>query len=80
MGVQQAWQLAEGGAAPFPDCGVCFERGRARLSAPGCGHALCVGCAVGLAASDARPPRCPFCRVEVFRWERTGGEEKRRRG
>ena len=59
----------------FPDCGVCFERGKAKLSVPGCGHALCVSCAVGLTASDARPPRCPFCRVEVFWWEK--GEEKR---
>ena len=59
----------------FADCGVCFESGRAKLSAPGCGHALCVSCAVGLTASDARPPRCPFCRVEVFWWDKV--EEKR---
>ena len=66
----------ETSSSSFADCGVCFEKGKAKLSSPRCGHSLCVSCAVGLTASDARPPRCPFCRVEVFWWKRVLAEEK----
>ena len=57
--------------ADASSCGVCWDAPPC-LVAP-CGHSLCTECALGLAAADRRPPRCPFCRCEAVAWRVLGG-------
>jgi hypothetical protein len=70
---------SDGDASSSPACcGVCWDA-RPRVAASECegaptpcGHALCVGCAIGLVDVDRRPPRCPFCRLPVLVWRAVG--------
>ena len=49
------------------DCGICLEA-ELDVSVNGCGHRLCIDCAIRLCEVNKKPPLCPFCRnfIEGF--------------
>ena len=54
------------------ECTICCD-GQAKLCVKGCGHRMCVQCAMHLADPRALgPPRCPFCRNVLTAFEAVG--------
>lgn len=50
------------------ECTICYCR-QANVAVSGCGHSMCVECAITLCDYHKRPPYCPFCRIYISGFE-----------